>query len=112
MRMEPPPSPAVAKVTRPPATAEELPPDEPPAVRPCFHGLWVTPLILVTLTLRPPNSLAAVRPMGTAPLSRTRDIIVVSQSAIRSLKTSDASVQGQPITGSSSLMPIGRPPKG
>ena len=37
-----------------------LPPDEPPAVRPCCHGLWVTPLSLVTLTLSPPNSDAVV----------------------------------------------------
>ena len=38
--------------------------------------------------------------------------MVPSYSAIRSLKTSDASVWGQPLTGSSSLTPIGTPPKG
>jgi hypothetical protein len=60
MRIEPPPSPPVASGTSPPATAAAEPPEEPPAVRPCFHGLWVTPLSLVVLTLRPPNSLAVV----------------------------------------------------
>ena len=33
MRMEPPPSLAVPSVTRPPATAAAVPPDEPPGVR-------------------------------------------------------------------------------
>ncbi len=67
MRIEPPPSPPVARLTSPPATAEAEPPEEPPTVRPCRHGLWVTPLIFVTLTLRPPNSLAVVLPTGTTP---------------------------------------------
>ncbi|MFN8017068.1 MAG: hypothetical protein U0P45_02985 [Acidimicrobiales bacterium] len=51
MRIEPPPSAAVRMVTRPPDTAAALPPEEPPTVLPCCHGLWVTPLSLVTLTL-------------------------------------------------------------
>ena len=67
MRIEPPPSPPLARLTRPPATAAAEPLEDPPTVRPCRHGLWVTPLILVTLTFRPPNSLAVVCPTGTAP---------------------------------------------
>src|SRR5580704_18911576 len=70
--IDPPPSPPVASVTRPPATAAAEPPDEPPAVRSCCHGLWVRPWSLVTLTLRPPNSLAVVWPTGTAPPWSTR----------------------------------------
>ncbi len=43
MRIDPPPSPPVASVTRPPATAAALPPDEPPGVRDGSHGLPVAP---------------------------------------------------------------------
>ena len=113
MRIEPPPSPPVARLTRPPATAAEDPADEPPTVRPWRQGLWVTPLILVTLTLRPPNSLAVVAPTGTTPPAASRrstwcEVVV----ATRSRWTSEASVHGQPATGSSSLIPVGTPPKG
>ena len=38
-----------------------------PAVRPCTHGLWVTPLSLEFETLSPPNSDAVVCPTGFAP---------------------------------------------
>src|SRR5262245_50018902 len=67
MRIDPPPSPPVARLTSPPETAAAEPADDPPTVRPYRHGLCVTPWILVTLTLRPPNSLAVVLPTGTAP---------------------------------------------
>ena len=60
IRIEPPPSPPVASVTSPPATAAADPPDEPPGVRPCCHGLWVTPLSTVRVQLTPPNSDAVV----------------------------------------------------
>ncbi len=112
MRIDPPPSPPEAMVTRPPATAAELPADDPPAVRPCCHGLWVTPLSLVTLTLSPPNSLAVVCPTGTAPAAWMRCIMVEVNVARRSANTSDASVAGHPSTESSSFTPIGTPPKG
>jgi hypothetical protein len=113
MRIDPPPSPPVARLTSPPATAADDPADDPPTVRPCRHGLWVTPWSLVTLTLRPPNSEAVVDPTGTAPprvRSRSTwwDVVV----ATRSLWTRDASVQGHPATGSSSLIAVGTPPKG
>ena len=56
-------------MTRPPATAAALPPDEPPGVRPCCHGLCVVPCRTVRVTLTPPNSLAVVCPASTAPPS-------------------------------------------
>src|SRR3954468_6399232 len=78
MRIEPPPSPPVARLTSPPATAAADPLEEPPTVRPCRHGLWVTPFRRVTLTFRPPNSLAVVWPTGTAPpRPSSRDTLVV-----------------------------------
>src|SRR3954447_10387787 len=110
MRIDPPPSPPVARLTRPPATAAADPLEEPPTVRPCRHGLCVTPLILVTLTFSPPNSLAVVCPTGTMPpRSRRRSNQCDDQVARRPLNTSDASVHGQPSTGSSSLMAVGTP---
>ena len=113
IRIDPPPSPPDAIATRPPATAAELPPDEPPAVFPCFQGLWQMPWRRLTLTLRPPNSEANVRPTGFAPpCSTTRLIIVPVWVAVRSLKTSEASVAGHPSTESSSFTPNGTPPKG
>src|ERR1700723_3602449 len=60
----------------------------------------------------PPNSLAGVWPTNTAPASFNRAVMVPSWSAISSFRTRDASVWGQPLTGSSSLTPMGTPPKG
>ena len=77
--------------------------------RPCRHGLCVTPLSFVTLTLRPPNSLAVVSPTRHRAAARragaatTVDVVV----ATRSRNTSDASVAGHPATGSSSLIADG-----
>ena len=67
MRIEPPPSPPVAIVTSPPETAAAVPPELPPGVRPCCHGLCVVPCSIVRVTLTPPNSLAVVWPARTAP---------------------------------------------
>src|SRR5687767_788019 len=113
MRIDPPPSPPVARLTSPPATAAPDPPDEPPQVRPRRHGLWVTPLIFDTLTFRPPNSLAVVWATGTTPpRSNRRWMWCDVRSALRPLNTSDASVKGQPSTGSSSFTAVGTPPNG
>src|SRR5689334_1941893 len=101
MRIDPPPSPPVASDTSPPATADADPPELPPTVRPWRHGLWVTPLILVMLTLSPPNSLAVVAPTGTTPpRSNSRCTACDDRGARRPANTSDASVHGQPSTGS------------
>ena len=59
----------------------------------------------------PPNSDAVVCPTSTAPAERSREVMVPSYSAMRSLSTSDASVWGHPLTGSSSFTPMGTPPK-
>ena len=72
MRVDPPPSLAVAIGTRPAATAAADPPLEPPGVRFWPHGLRVTPHALVLVKLRVPNSGAAVLPTGTAPAARSR----------------------------------------
>ncbi len=112
MRIEPPPSPPVAMGSSPPATAAAEPPDEPPGVRSVSHGLRVTPCSLVEVQLTPPNSDAVVWAAITAPAARSRTTWVESNAAVRSAKTSEASVNGHPATGSSSLTPMGTPPKG
>ena len=112
MRIEPPPSPPVAMGSRPPATAAADPPDDPPGVRSGSHGLRVTPCSLVEVQLTPPNSDAVVWAASTAPAARSRATWVESKADIRSAKTSDASVNGQPSTCSSSLTPMGTPAEG
>jgi hypothetical protein len=113
MRIDPPPSPPVAMVSSPPATAAAEPPLEPPGVRAGFHGLRVTPWSTVRVTLTPPNSLAVVCPASTAPpWSRIRCTMTDVCVATLSLKTTHASVSGQPATSSSSFTPIGTPPNG
>src|SRR5256885_17117091 len=87
----PPIPPPVAIGQSRPKTAAADPHEEPPAVRDGFHGLPVTPCTRVTLTLRPPNSDAAVCPNKFAPADRNRVTIVESCCATRSANTSDAS---------------------
>ncbi len=112
IRMEPPPSPPLANVTSPPATAAALPPDEPPAVCDGRHGFPVTPLSFETLTLSPPNSLAVVCPTGLTPPAMERSMANEVWSPTWSFSATDASVYGQPANGSSSFTPKGTPPSG
>src|SRR2546423_15356713 len=78
IRIDPPPSPPVARGTIPPATAAEEPADEPPVVLVRSHGVRVTPWRRLTLTLSPPNSPAVVWPTSTAPPARRRVTAVAS----------------------------------
>src|SRR6185312_14920109 len=78
IRIDPPPSPPVARLTSPPATAAAEPAEDPPGLRSVPQGLRVTPLRGVTPMLSPPNSLAVVWPTSTAPAWRTRDTRVES----------------------------------
>jgi hypothetical protein len=70
IRVEPPPSLAVAAGTSPAATAAADPPDDPPGVRETSHGLRVVPQAFVDVKHVMPNSGAAVLPTGTAPAAR------------------------------------------
>ena len=78
---------------------------------PGCHGLWVTPLSLVKVTLRPPNSLAVVCPTLTTPAPPGGgDRGGVVGHAIGEHQAPFG--RGQPSTGSSSLTPMGTPPSG
>ena len=72
MRVDPPPSEAVAKGTMPAATAAALPPLDPPGVRLGSHALRVVPHALVRVYCSVPNSGEAVLPSGMAPAPRRR----------------------------------------
>ena len=72
MRIEPPPSDAVAAATRPAATAAAEPPDEPPGVRDGSHGLRVIPYASVAVHGKIISSGTFVIPIGIAPAARRR----------------------------------------
>ncbi len=113
MRVEPPPSLAVAAGTRPAATAAALPPLEPPGVRSVSHGLRAVPKTLVRVKLSVPNSGAAVLPIGTAPAARRRATWTESSvTGPRPAKASDPCEVGMPAQSSRSLTPIGTPANG
>src|SRR5580704_12358901 len=67
IRIEPPPSLACAAGTIPAATADAAPPDDPPHVTSCFHGLSVAPHKSGSVTPTRPNSGVLVFPKMTKP---------------------------------------------
>src|SRR4029450_12564019 len=108
MRVDPPPSLAVATGTSPAATAAALPPLEPPGVRCGFHGLRAMPNTLVLVKFSVPNSGAAVLPTGTAPAARRRATWIESAATgPRVANASDPRDVGMPAQSSRSLTPIG-----
>src|SRR5579863_6679520 len=86
IRVDPPPSLAVAMGSSPPATAAAEPPLDPPGVRVRSHGLRVVPHAVVDVKQTVPNSGAAVLPTGTPPARR-----------MRSTSTSSAAAGGPPL---------------
>src|ERR1700748_253697 len=80
MRIDPPPSDAVAAGTRPAATAGADPPDDPPGVRVGSHGFRVMPLASVAVHGKIVSSGTFVIPIGIAPAARRRR--TASESAV------------------------------
>ena len=110
MRVEPPPSLAVAMGTIPRATAAAEPPLEPPGVRSRFQGLRVTPQALVLVYWIVPNSGAAVLPTKIAPAARSRDRWMESSVAGGPpLYRSEPWIVGMPAQSSRSFTPNGTP---
>src|SRR5882672_7455910 len=113
VRVEPPPSLAVANGTMPDATAAAEPPLEPPGVRSGFHGLRVTPSAGLAVYANVPNSGAAVLPIGIAPAARTRATWSESCSTGgRPRYQRDPWVVGIPAQSSRSFTPNGTPANG
>ena len=72
IRIDPPPSEAVASGTMPEATATAAPPDEPPATRSTSYGLRVDPKTRLDVSAEVANSGALVLPTTTHPAARRR----------------------------------------
>ena len=72
MRIDPPPSVAVATPTRPAMRAAAEPPLEPPGERSVFQGLRVTPVKRLAVYPSMANSGRVDLPTTTAPASRRR----------------------------------------
>ena len=72
MRIEPPPSPPEAIGTMRDATAAPLPPLDPPAVCPGFHGLQVAPKASGSVMPIKPNSGVLVLPKIFTPVCLKR----------------------------------------
>ena len=81
MRMEPPPSVAVASGTMPAASAAAEPPLEPPGVRSRFQGLRVGPKRSLSVKGTWPNSGVFVLPTMIAPAAFRRATAASSKSA-------------------------------
>ena len=113
VRVDPPPSLAVANGTMPAATALAEPPLDPPGVRLGSHGLRVTPHALVAVYAHVPNSGTAVLPTGTAPAPRKRATWIASAAAGgAAFEPERALLVGMPSQSSRSLTPKGTPASG
>ena len=110
MRTEPAPSVPTARLPMPTASAATPPPDEPPDVRPIFHGLWVAPNSRESVTPFQPYSGEVVLPSSTVPASRRR--CATGASTVHGPFSSVARLPmrvGRPLVSTMSLMVIGTP---
>lgn len=96
IRIDPPPSLALAMATIPELTAAADPPLEPPGVRLMSHGLWVGPKNVGSVVGRRPNSGVFVLPNIISPAFFNLLTISVSSSGTKSLKNAEPSVNGTP----------------
>ena len=110
IRIDPPPSVPRASGTIPAASAAELPPLDPPAVRVTSHGLRVTPSSGPWVTPFQPNSGVVVLPTATAPLRASAATDGASTSHARSGSTArEPRSVGHPAVSSTSLIATGTP---
>ncbi len=109
IRTEPRVSLPSAAAHRPADTAAADPPEEPPALEPCFHGLWVRPN--QGLSVRAPNapSCMLTSPRITAPAARSWATTGASSSAMRSRKAPMPACQGRPATAMLAFTAMGAP---
>src|SRR5262245_32338515 len=113
VRVEPPPSLAVANGTSPAETAAAEPPLDPPGVRVRSYGFRVTPVTRFEVYAQNPNSGTAVFPNGIAPARRSRPTWIASASTgPRPLYQREPLPVGIPAQSSRSLTPNGTPASG
>ncbi len=113
MRIDPPPSEAVARGTNPAATAAALPPDDPPAENSLFHGLVVPPNSVLCVSPFHPYSGVLVLPTTMHPAARSRSTKIESLVAgASSACNTEPWVVTKPCASSRSFTPIGTPANG
>src|SRR5262245_56610774 len=99
IRIDPPPSVAVAIAAIPAAIAAPDPPDEPPGVRSRFHGFRVGPNRRFDVKPSAANSGMFVLPTTIAPAARSRSTTRASRTAgSASAKARDPYVDRMPAT--------------
>ena len=110
MRTEPAPSVPTASGPIPEATAAAAPPEDPPGVIRVFHGLYVTPVSVLSVVPLMPNSGVLVLPSSTAPASRNRATTGASTShACFGSTVREPRNVGQPLVRIRSLIDTGTP---
>ena len=112
MRIEPPPSVAVAAPTSPAATAPPLPPLDPPTVRVGSQGLRLMPCASVSVKGRIASSERVVFARITAPALRSRRTTSPSAVATRSPKPLLPNPVTVPSTWTLSFTATGTPSSG
>ena len=113
MRMEPPPSPARARGTRPPATAAADPPLEPPGEWAGAQGFTGWGKAFGSVMPISPSSGVAVWPRMVSPASFTRRTKLESSGARHSARAALPKASGSPpMAISRSLVRVGTPAKG
>ena len=81
IRIDPPPSDPVARLSMPDAMAAAVPPDDPPAVRSRAHGLRLGPKTTLSVSAVKPCAGVFVLPNTTAPADRYRETWIESRVA-------------------------------
>ena len=112
MRVDPPPSVAIASGTSPAATATAEPPLDPPAARSARQALRVRPNRGAWVRHCWPNSGVVVLPTMMAPACFSRATATASVSGTWSLKISEPQVVRMPAVGTRSLTATGMPCNG
>src|SRR3989440_3551591 len=111
IRIDPPPSEPVANGTRPAATADADPPEDPPGVRSGLQGLRVIPVASLAVHGKMVSSGTFVIPIGIAPAARSRRTTSASATSGGPCVL-EPRVVGCPATGVSPLIAMGTPASG
>src|SRR4051794_23495967 len=102
----------MAHGARPPATAADEPPEEPPGIRSGFHGLRVTRYAEFSVEDPMANSSMFVLPSRTVPAAFSRAATVASYGGFQPSRIFDPLVVGTPSVTTTSLRATGTPASG
>ena len=112
-RIEPPVSVPTPATVMPAATAEAVPPDEPPAEKSPFQGLRMSPKVSLRPVMSAANSAILFLPRNTAPAARSATTTAASVSALAAYALErDPAVVRTSATSNRSFTEIGMPCSG